>query len=189
MRRALVVASLGVFVALMLGSALAWWLPRLIGPHSISPPPPAGAPSSTAKIRATLFYISEDGLQLVGLPREVAFGEGVLAQARLLVEEQLQPPPEPYAQAIPAGTTLRGLFVTPGGDAFVDLSAEARARHTGGSLDELFSVYAVVNALTMNLPAIKRVQILVDGKEVDTLAGHVDLRRPLEKNLKWVTAP
>ena len=34
--------------------------------------------------------------------------------------------------------------------------------------------------------AISRVQILVDGKEVDTLAGHVDLRHPLEKNLKWV---
>ena len=29
-------------------------------------------------------------------------------------------------------------------------------------------------------------QILVDGKEVDTLAGHVDLRHPLEKNLTWV---
>ena len=28
-------------------------------------------------------------------------------------------------------------------------------------------------------------QILIDGKEVDTLAGHVDLRHPLQKNLKW----
>jgi hypothetical protein len=27
------------------------------------------------------------------------------------------------------------------------------------------------------------VQILIDGKEVDTLAGHVDLRRPLVKNV------
>ena len=30
------------------------------------------------------------------------------------------------------------------------------------------------------------VQILVDGKEVDTLAGHVDLRHPLTKSLEWV---
>lgn len=37
----------------------------------------------------------------------------------------------------------------------------------------------------MNLPAITRVQILIDGKEADTLAGHVDLRHPLQKNLKW----
>ena len=38
----------------------------------------------------------------------------------------------------------------------------------------------------MNLPAVTAVQMLVDGKEVDTLAGHVDLRRPLAKNLAWV---
>jgi hypothetical protein len=30
------------------------------------------------------------------------------------------------------------------------------------------------------------VQILLEGKEVDTLAGHVDLRHPLQKNLQWV---
>jgi hypothetical protein len=30
------------------------------------------------------------------------------------------------------------------------------------------------------------VQVLVDGKEVDTLVGHVDLRRPLTKNVSWV---
>jgi len=71
-------------------------------------------------------------------------------------------------------------------DAFVDLSGEITAKHPGGSLDEIFTVYTIVNALTVNLPAITRVQILVDGKEVDTLAGHVDLRHPLAKSLDWV---
>ena len=59
----------------------------------------------------------------------------------------------------------------------------------GGALDELFTVYVIVDALTVNLPAIARVQILIDGKETDTLAGHVDLRHPLQKNLTWVGAP
>jgi hypothetical protein len=36
-----------------------------------------------------------------------------------------------------------------------------------------------VQTVTANLPPARRVQILIDGKEVDTLAGHVDLRRPL----------
>jgi Sporulation and spore germination len=71
------------------------------------------------------------------------------------------------------------------GEAFVDFSKEITSQHTGGALDELFTVYAVVNALTVNLPAITRVQILIDGKEADTLAGHVDLRHPLQKNLTW----
>ena len=40
--------------------------------------------------------------------------------------------------------------------------------------------------MTANLPAVTRVQVLVDGKEVDTLAGHVDLRQPLARNDEWV---
>jgi hypothetical protein len=40
-----------------------------------------------------------------------------------------------------------------------------------------------------NLPAVSGVQIRSDGREVDTLAGHVDLRRPLQKNPQWTDAP
>ena len=60
------------------------------------------------------------------------------------------------------------------------------AAHTGGALDEVLTVYTIVDALTTNLPAVTSVQLLVDGKQVDTLAGHVDLRHPLAKNLAWV---
>jgi spore germination protein GerM len=153
--------------------------------------PSTSAPTATTattgrKITATLYFVSEDGLSLVAVQREVPFGESVLDQAREIVNAQLATAPEPLVSAIPPSTTLRALYLTDKGDAFVDLSVEARTKHTGGALDELFTVYAIVNALTTNLPAVARVQILVDGKEVDTLAGHVDLRHPLQKSLKWV---
>ena len=125
-------------------------------------------------------------MSLVGVQREVPFGEPVDEQARRIIEAQLGSAPAPLSSAVPEATTLRSLFLSDKGTAFVDLSADARTRHTGGALDELFTIYAIVNALTVNLPAITRVQILVEGKEVDTLAGHVDLRHPLQKNLKWV---
>jgi hypothetical protein len=151
-------------------------------------PVAAGAPTAAEpKIKATLYYISEDGLSLPGIQRDVPFGDPIVEQARRIVEAQLAPAPAPYVSPIPAGTSLRALYIGDRGDAFVDLSGEVRTAHSGGSLDELFTIYAIVNALTVNLPAITRVQILVDGKEVDTLAGHVDLRRPLQKNLKWTS--
>jgi hypothetical protein len=53
-------------------------------------------------------------------------------------------------------------------------------------MNELLTIYTIVNAITENLPAVTSVQLLVDGKEVETLAGHVDLRRPLTKNLSYV---
>jgi hypothetical protein len=168
-----------------------WWLRTRA---SRTPDVPAASPSAspaattgdTRKITATLYYVSEDGLALVGVKREVPFGETVVDQARQIVAAQLGAAPPPLASAIPANVALRGFYVTDRGDAFVDLSPEVRTGHTGGALDELFTVYAIVNALTTNLPAVTRVQILIDGQEVDTLAGHVDLRHPLQKNLKWV---
>jgi spore germination protein GerM len=166
-----------------------WWL-WSSSRRASSGPAATTTPTQTTvdarKITATLYFVSEDGMSLVGVQREVAFGETVLDQAKQIVTAQLAAGPAPLVSAIPPGTTLRAIYLTERGDAFVDLSATARTSHTGGALDELFTVYSIVNALTTNLPAVKRVQILIEGREVDTLAGHVDLRHPLQKNLKWV---
>ena len=184
-RAALIAAAIASVVAA--ASFLLFVVPRWYAPKAlVAPSTGAAAPVAERKITATLYYVSDDGMSLVGVKREVPFGEPIVEQARKIVEAQLAPPAAPFASAVPAGTTLRALFLTERGDAFVDLSADVTTRHTGGSLDELFTVYAIVDALTVNLPAITRVQILVDGKEVDTIAGHVDLRHPLQKNLKWV---
>jgi spore germination protein GerM len=170
----------------------AWLLfvkfPQLSRPQTHASPTDPPSPVAARKITATLYFISEDGLSLVGVQREVPFGEDTLDQARFILDAQLGAAPAPLASAIPPGTSLRAVYVTDRGDAFVDLSADARTKHSGGAIDELFTVYSIVDALTVNLPAIVRVQILVEGKEVDTLAGHVDLRHPLQKNLKWVRA-
>jgi hypothetical protein len=155
-------------------------------PASATAAAPAAAPSTPVRrINATLYYVSEDGLSLPGIQREILFAEPIVEQARRIVEAQLAEAPPPYVSSIPPGTALRALFIGERGEAFVDLSADVRSKHPGGALDELFTTYAIINALTVNLPAITRVQILIDGKEADTLAGHVDLRHPLQKNLTW----
>ena len=189
------VAAVGLGAAWLMFSALPRWYGSNGGSSAAAPPAAAPAPPER-KITATLYYIAEDGMSLVGVQREVPFGEPIAEQAHRIVEAQLGGAPQPLAAVVPEGTTVRAVYVTDGDcepaattcqrDAFVDLSIEARTKHTGGALDELFTIYAIVDAVTVNLPAITRVQILVDGKEVDTLAGHVDLRHPLEKNLTWV---
>jgi len=187
MSRRLAAAAAVAVLAIAGGWMLFVGLPRWSASRQPSAAPAASAPAAPErKITATLYFISEDGLSLVGVQREVTFGEPVDEQARRILEAQLGKAPVPLSSAIPEATALRSLFLSDKGHAYVDLSADARSRHTGGALDELFTIYAIVNALTVNLPAITRVQILIDGREVDTLAGHVDLRHPLQKNLKWV---
>ena len=137
------------------------------------------------KIKARLFYVSEDATRLIGVERDVPFAEGV-EQAREIVLAQIAPVIEPLVSAVPPGTSLRGIYITDRGDAYVDLTHEVVTAHAGGTLNELLTVYTIVDALTANLPAVQAVQILVDGKETPTLAGHIDLRRPLAKNLGLV---
>jgi Sporulation and spore germination len=160
------------------------------GRRPAAAPTAAAAPAAPAppgrKIKARLFYVADDGTRLTSLERDVAYGESADEQAREIVAAQIAPVVEPLVSAIPPGTTLRAVFITKSGEAYVDLSREARVAHPGGTVDELLTVYTIVNALTVNLPAVTAVQLLVDGKEVDTLSGHVDLRHPLAKNLTWV---
>lgn len=184
-------------VAFIVAAVAIWWVLFVVVPRWYRSGDPAeqqaGASPQAAqgqtpqkKITATLYYVSEDGMSLVPAQREVPFGDPITDQAKYIVEAQLATVEAPLASAVPSGTKVRAVYVTERGDAFVDLSSEATINHPGGALDELFTVYTIVNALTVNLPAIQRVQILVDGKETDTLAGHVDLRQPLSKNLNWV---
>lgn len=172
--------------------ALGLWLVIALLPGVLSPPPERGAapppePAPAARrIQATLFYVSDDGSELVPVVREVPFGDTPADQARHIVAAQLRPPADGLVSAIPAGTSVRGLFLSPRGEAYVDLSPEAASGHTGGSLDEALAVFAIVNAVTANLPDVTAVQILIDGKEVDSLAGHIDLRHPIRRGGAWI---
>ena len=186
--RSIAVATV-LLAAGVLGATLFIGLPRLArrAPAAAAPPPVAAAPAPQGrKIKAHLFYVAEDGAHLTSVERDIAYGESAADQAREIVSAQIAAVPVPVVSPVPAGTTLRALFIADDGNAYVDLSREVAVAHRGGTVDELLTVYAIVDALTVNLPAVTAVQVLVDGKEVDTLAGHVDLRRPLARNLAWV---
>ena len=189
----------GVVFAVLLFTALSRLLstpaPITAAPDAPpTPPAPTVPEKAVPRIKATLFFASEDGLRLVPAERDVPLAEGLVAQARSIVEAQLAAdPPPPLVSTIPKGSTLRGIFVSERNEVFVDLDPTIRSAHPGGTLRELMTVYTIVNALLTNLPNLREVQILIGGQEVDTLAGHVDLRRPLRKNegliLSSVTPP
>ena len=187
-RRALIAGG-AVLVAVVLGGLMLVGLPRWRNKPAAQTAAvaPAAAPAAPGrKIKARLFYVAEDGLRLTEVERDVAYGEGTLEQAREIIAAQIAPVAEPLVSAIPAGTKLRALFIADRSEVYLDMSREVVSAHPGGTLSETLTIYTLVHALTANLPAVTAVQVLVDGKEVDTLAGHVDLRRPLAKNLAWV---
>lgn len=190
-----VVIALGVaLVAVTLG----WWLFDTLGRRLAEPPPdaeaaparPATAPSAAPHIAATLYFVAEDGVTLQGVTTDVPLKDTPTAQARALVEAQLTAePPAPLARAVPTGAAVRGVFLTGRDDAYVDLDGAFVTNLAGGSRNELLATYAIVSVVTTNLTSIARVQLLVDGREVESLTGHVDLREPLRKNDTLIRTP
>ena len=149
----------------------------------IADPLLAQARKRAKRMGRPLRAVIEDGLRLVPTEREVPLAEGAVAQARSILEAQFSAEaPPPLASTIPKGATLRGIFVSERNEVFVDLDPSIRTSHPGGTQQELMTVYTIVNAVLTNLPNLQQVQILIGGQEADTLAGHVDLRRPLRKN-------
>ena len=182
----------GLYVALAVLLVAGLITLLVMGPRWLTTPAeneePTATPAAEArKIRARLFYVDEQGTGLRGIEQEVLYGEGTAEQARRIIEAQIAAPPAPQISAIPEGTKLRTIFFTNAGEMYVDLTADVQTNHPGGTTNETLTVYALVSAVTSNLPAVTGVQILVEGKEVDTLAGHLDLRRPIEQDLSWVT--
>ena len=140
-------------------------------------PVPAAAP--TAHINATIFFGASSGRGLVASRVEVPLEPNVAAQGEAILQAALSDPPAGVLRVVPLGTRLRGFYVDSRGDAFVDLTSEVRAAHPGGSFGEALTVAALVNAVTTNLRAVRRVQLLVEGEEVETLAGHLDVSQPV----------
>jgi len=179
---ALLLLILGVWLTVTI---LPKWLTT---PDAATAAPPADTSASDARrIQATLFHVSDDGTALVGATTPVLYGSSTNEQLRLLIEAQIHLAPAGTPSPVPDGTTVRAVFITDEHEAYVDLGGTIVTGHPGGSLNEALTVYAIVNAITINLPDITAVQILVDGKEVDSLAGHIDLRHPLTKALDWIT--
>jgi spore germination protein GerM len=186
-RRVLTIAGLMLVLSIIVG-LMVWRAPRFTSratPRAAAAPSPVAPPPPGRKIKARLFYVADDGTRLTSVEREIAYGEGTVEQAREILAAQIAPVVEPLVSAVPTGTALRAVFLTQSGEAYVDFNREFMTAHPGGTQNELLTVYTIVNALTVNLPAVTAVQVLVDGREVDTLAGHIDLRQPLAKNLRW----
>jgi hypothetical protein len=146
-------------------------------------PTPRSAADAERQINVQLFFAAADRAGLVAEQRAVAYHADLSRQLKAVLAELLRGSKAGLAAPLDPETRVLEVFVSSDGCAYVDLSREAARPRGVGSQLELVSVYAVVNTLAVNFPAVSRVQVLVDDRPVDSLAGHADLTRPLLPDL------
>ncbi len=123
-----------------------------------------------------IYYGTPDLSKLVVQKRNILSVQNPTELGKEILQELLN---GPFGTTIPEGTKINDFYIKSGGVGVADFSEEILKDHLG-SRGEQIRVLAIVNSLT-ELPDIRSVQILVNGKEIDTLYGSVDTSQPIER--------
>lgn len=179
MRRLL---SLALILVLALAGCAAPRSHLSIAPASLEPlaQPKTAAEAQPAKVSLNLYFPDNKGEKLVVEKRELSQPGPVSPQQ---IVDQLISGPVTSSTAvslIPKETTAK---VSQSEDLVtVDFSSEIRKVNVGSSGESL-----LINSLLaclFEMPTIQRVQILIDGKTADSLAGHIEIVKPFSRRAK-----
>jgi hypothetical protein len=131
------------------------------------------------------FSDSEDSF-LKAEERVLALPNAAVQRARKIVEALIEGPRSPLIPTIPDGTKVLSVYTTEDGIVCIDFSRGIIENHPGGTRSELLTIFSVVNTLAANIPDMKAVKILIEGRGAKTLAGHIDIRFPLRPDMDMI---
>lgn len=121
-----------------------------------------------------LYFGDQQGEYLVAENRKIQISSNVPLE-RYIMEELIKGPQNTNnAYTVPPETKINDIK-TKDGVCQIDLSAEFKSKHQGGTTGELFTIYSIVNSITESSPSIKKVAFLMDGKKQTEFKGHLDL--------------
>jgi hypothetical protein len=152
--------------------------------------PPAAGKHTAAKKRdkqeVTLFFSDANERFLVPEKRFIPKENEPEAQAREMIKALIAGSKTGLVNTFPEKAELQDVNKE-GDDALsVNFRDSLVANHPGGSAAEMATVYSLTNTLTTNLPAIKKIRILIGGKEMESLKGHIGLHNPFMMNRELI---
>lgn len=134
-------------------------------------------PERTVKVK--VYFPDEAGLNLVSVERQIKVSsdeQKYEAAIKMLMDE---PKEKGLTGIFPKSAKLNGVTVKDG-TAYVDFDNKLVENFVGGSTGEEFLVDSVVDTLT-EFKEVKQVRFLIDGQEIETLSGHMDLTAPVKR--------
>jgi len=163
-------------------AAAAWWFFTLT-------PSQAPVESSTVVEEAgemgtrsvTVYFGRRDGDGLIGETRTIQARRHRDEEVEAVLEELVLGPRDRNAvPTLPSNTRLRrAWYDDTQRQLYLDFNRALVSAEMAGSATETLTVGAILRTIAVDFPEVAAVQILVEGLEVETLGGHLDLTRPL----------
>jgi hypothetical protein len=134
--------------------------------------PPVGGKQE--RIQVLVAYDEERALRwretIVFMPEERSLRAKEALRA-VLTQYLQSPSPHPLGK----GADIKNVYLVNNNTLVVDTTSQFADAHPSGILPEEMTLTSLIETLSANLPDVTRVKFIVEGKERETLAGHVDL--------------
>ncbi len=146
--------------------------------NALFPPVDMEALKKKEKRIAEIYFSDRQERFLVAEKRYIYKEEDPVLQAKEVVKALLDGSKTGYVNTFPDNVALRDINLDKDGLAQVNFSAKLTKGHPGGSTAEMATIYSLTNTLTANVPEIKAVQILIEGKALPSIKGHISTGNP-----------
>ena len=151
-------------------------------------PPTKGGVAKKEKQEVILYFSDANERFLVGEKRYVLKEKSMEGQAREIVKALLDGSKTKLVNTFPERVSLEGITIDDMKTAHVSFDRSLIQMHPGSSASEMITIYSLTNTLMRNISGIKRVKLLVEGKDVESIKGHIDTKKPFVMN-KEMLAP
>jgi flagellar basal body-associated protein FliL len=147
-----------------------------------------GKEKSRERQQVTLYFSDTNERFLFPEKRYVPQDKAREGQATELIKALVDGSKTGLVNTFPPKTDIISVKIESDQTARINFGQNLVANHPGGSASEMATVYSLTNTLVTNIPEIKKVKILIEGKEQESLKGHIDIRNPFSFN-KELIAP
>lgn len=147
----------------------------------------AGGGKQKARQKVTLYFSEINEVVLAPEKRIIPKPASPELQAGEIVKALIEGPKTDLVRTFPQETNLLSVKISKG-VAVVDFDSKLVEMHPGGSASEIATIYSLTNTLVSNIPEIKSVKILVNGKIREALKGHMDTTRAFTLNKDLIRA-
>ena len=138
------------------------------------------------KQKVVLYFSDSNERFLVPEKRYIPKKKSINDQARELVSALVEGPKTGLVKTFPEDVRLQSVKIGKSGTAYISFSKSFVELHPGGSTSEIATIYSLTNTLMSNIPNIKRVRILIEGKKLRTIKGHIDTTRSFTLNRELI---
>ncbi|MCD6379375.1 GerMN domain-containing protein [bacterium] len=129
----------------------------------------------------TLFFANSTADGLLSETRDITSEGGLENEVKQAIVALLAGPEDKdKVSAIPNGTEISSVFWAENKETiYLDFSEALVSNHMGGSAGEYYTIKTILKTVGVNFPQVAKVQFLVSGYPVNTIAGHYKVDSPL----------